>query len=181
MVDRAAGPQPPALEPPGGEGGVSRGAAPLWARAKPAQRRQAARKPAGVCISAPFAFPARRDAPQVNGLPHPLGPGKGWTAGDAGLRDDPAPPENLSHTTQHCCFGQNPRSGAAFGAATPIEIGGDTYERFGSRSGEASASLVPLAITPEMPAAAIRRLRSWSSATTWFRALPFQPNCGFSR
>ena len=65
MVDRAAGPQPPAPEPPGGEGGVSRGAAPLWARAKPAQRRQAARKPAGVCISAPFAFPARRDAHQV--------------------------------------------------------------------------------------------------------------------
>lgn len=36
-----------------------------------------------VCPSAPFA---------VNGLPHTLGPGKGLTAGDTGLRDGPAPP-----------------------------------------------------------------------------------------
>ena len=44
-----------------------------------------------VCPSAPIS---------VNGRTHPLGPGKGWTEGDAGLRDGPAPPENLSHTTQ---------------------------------------------------------------------------------
>ena len=45
----------------------------------------------------------------------------------------------------------------------------------GSRSGASCGACWPPSITPLIPAFAIRFLRSWSSAITWFRALPFQP------
>ena len=50
----------------------------------------------------------------------------------------------------------------------------------GSRSGASCGACWPPSITPLIPAFAIRFLRSWSSAITWFRALPFQPNSGLS-
>ena len=53
-------------------------------------------------------------------------------------------------------------------------------QRVGSRSGASCGACWPPSITPLIPAFAIRFLRSWSSAITWFRALPFQPNSGLS-